>query len=111
MNKSMLHTVLLSAIAALLLVSCSNSNDPSANRISRGVITGPDYRKCSNICCGGWFIEIEGKEYRFLELPPGSNVPLLENNYPIPVKLAWSPASEGADCYSPVIVVHSIAGE
>lgn len=107
----MKRIALLTALAALFAASCSNTSDPNPTFKSRGLITGPDFRKCSNICCGGWWIEIEGKTYRFLELPANTDVRLTEANYPIPVRLSWSIAPEGRDCYDPLIVVHAIMRE
>ena len=72
------------------MASCTGTTD--GNTLSHGRITGPDYRRCANPCCGGWFIEIGGKTWRFLELPPGNDLDLNSldmSDFPIDVTLYW----------------------
>ena len=90
-----LFVVLCSVAASVLLTSCSGTNDASQKVLtSEGVITGPDFRRCMSPCCGGWFITIDGKQYRFLEFPQGTDPSLPPNTleeYPVEVKLIWEP--------------------
>lgn len=54
---------------------------------SEGLITGADPRDC--VCCGGWFIEIDLQVYRFYEIPPGSDLDLTKESFPVKVRLDW----------------------
>ncbi len=107
----MKHILPVLALLCLCAGSCSNSQDPNPALKNRGLITGPDYRKCAHPCCGGWFIEIDGNRYRFFDLPAGSDVRLSETDFPIPVRLSWSRSTESHTCYGDVIVIHAIARE
>ncbi|NQU54496.1 MAG: hypothetical protein HQ522_18385 [Bacteroidetes bacterium] len=60
---------------------------------SEGKITGLDHRKCG--CCGGWFIEIESSTYRFYESPIISELDLMNETFPVFVRLAWSKDETG----------------
>ncbi len=102
----MRHILPLALFLAAFFVSCSDPQDPNPSFKNRGMITGQDTRKCS--CCGGWFIEIEGTQYRFLELPAGSNVKLTEATFPIPVLVSWSKPTPANDCVRDVIAVHAM---
>ena len=99
---------LLTAVVALVTASCGNVNNPSLPIASRGLITGPDLRKCSSICCGGWYIDIGNQTYHFLKLPANTNLNLNEATYPIPVLLLWSPADSLNFCSDDIIIVHAI---
>lgn len=55
---------------------------------SVGIITERDYRKC--YCCGGWFIEIEGKTWLTdLSAEQTTALNLEESSLPVPVQLNW----------------------
>jgi hypothetical protein len=54
---------------------------------SHGVILGPDFRDC--VCCGGWYIVIDTTEYEFDALPETSAIDLINENFPLAVKLDW----------------------
>lgn len=71
---------------------------------SKGVITGPDFRKC--ICCGGWFIGIGGETYRFYELPSESDLDLENSAFPIEVKLNWHKKANA--CMSDEIIIEVV---
>ena len=52
-----------------------------------GIITGYDFRKCA--CCGGWFVNINQRTFRFL-VPPSNTTLDLTNpkvTFPLAVKL------------------------
>jgi hypothetical protein len=54
-----------------------------------------DYRKCSS--CGGWFITIDGGQYRFFALPADNGGINLETDpRPINVSLNWHLDTEAA---------------
>ena len=77
--------ILGSALLIIIAISCTQVEDKQY--ASEGVITAIDIRECS--CCGGYFIEIGDSTYRFLSLPPGSDVNLEKGDFPINVKLDW----------------------
>ncbi|MCB0711451.1 MAG: hypothetical protein KDD67_03885 [Ignavibacteriae bacterium] len=95
-------------LSSVLLATCSGIT--GENTISNGTITGPDYRRCVSPCCGGWFIEIEGETWRFLELPEGSGINLNVENLPMEVTLNWrvSDLQKEHACGSQVITVDAI---
>jgi hypothetical protein len=66
------------------LTNCSKVND---NYMSKGVITGQDYRMCA--CCGGWIINIEDQIYLFDAIPANSGFVLEKEPLPISVQLDW----------------------
>lgn len=68
-----MKAILFIILTTIALFSC-DSGVKSEYFQNRGLITGRDMRKCS--CCGGWFISIENKEYRFYKLPDGSGIDL-----------------------------------
>ena len=73
-----------------LLWTCSKSNGSGSTGgiyRSNGVITGFDYNKCK--CCGGYQIEINGKQYLFSSIPSGSLLKNFVISYPFPVTLDW----------------------
>ena len=91
---------------ALLLASCHDQ--PTENTyMSKGTITGPDLRECA--CCGGWFITIDSMEYLFYTLPPGSNLDLTNETFPLKVQLNWHKPDH--PCLSDLIEVDAIAKE
>jgi hypothetical protein len=64
--------------------TCSKVND---TYMSKGTITGQDYRMCA--CCGGWIINIEGENYLFDAIPANSGFILEKEPLPISVQLDW----------------------
>ena len=81
-----------------------NSND----FISKGIITGPDIRMC--VCCGGWYIQINGSTYEFDSLPDNSNIDLLKETFPLFVKLDWQLSGKGG-CPNNRITIQRIIKE
>ena len=60
-----------------------------------GQITGPSPLMCPTICCGGWFIDIEGESYHFLEFPANSEFSVDDtDSYPVSVKLDYETSEE-----------------
>ena len=60
---------------------------------SEGTITGQDYRMC--VCCGGWFITIDEKQYLFNTLPGDAGFSLDNEKFPLAVKLDWTLNASG----------------
>lgn len=61
--------------------------DKSTTYESEGTITGFDLAMCA--CCGGYFIEIDGEQYRFYEENLPNNHQLDLNALPVDVQLNW----------------------
>ena len=100
----------MSLLVLMLLAGCSGTTESGGQDfMATGTITGPDMRRCVHPCCGGWFIEIEGKRYRFFELPEGSGINLNSEHLPIDVELNWT-AFEGAlkECAGDAITITAI---
>jgi hypothetical protein len=85
-------------LAFILFATC---NKESNNYISHGTITGQDYRMC--VCCGGWLITIDDKQYQFDKLPNGSSIDLNTEKYPLAVKLDWQLNTAG--CPNTITIV------
>ncbi len=81
--------------------TCSKVND---TYMSKGVITGQDYRMCA--CCGGWIINIEGENYQFDSIPANSGFVLEKESLPITVQLDWKQTT--GSCPSNRITVQRI---
>ncbi|HLG32713.1 MAG TPA: hypothetical protein VI362_06710 [Ignavibacteriaceae bacterium] len=80
------------------LISCSVTENEFMNN---GIITGPDVRECS--CCGGYFIDIDDKIYRFYSLPDNNSINLIDVRFPVYVKLDWKNDEEA--CLGDEIIV------
>lgn len=86
----------------IILASCSNDDKVKTYK-SEGKITGYDYTLCA--CCGGYFVEIENKIYRFPdEFPNKENLDL--ENLPIDIKLDWELKKDA--CIEDVITISAI---
>ena len=81
--KTILKLLAFFILASLIALSCSK--DQSKNE---GIITGADARLC--MCCGGWFIDIEGDHYRFYQLPKDCELDLSKETFPLAVTVKWS---------------------
>ena len=66
------------------LITCSKSDETYQ---SKGVITGQDFTMCA--CCGGWFVTIDGDNYRFDTIPADSGIILGKETMPLAVELDW----------------------
>jgi hypothetical protein len=78
---------LILSFALFLTNACKKCDHQQEVYRSHAQITGPDYRKCAT--CGGYFILIEGQQYRFYELPSGSGINLEAEPMPVNVSLNW----------------------
>jgi hypothetical protein len=67
-------------ISTLLIFSCEKTKYANT-----GTISGPDYRKC--MCCGGYFIEIAGKQYNFQKSELPGNFTFDDKQLPLIVEL------------------------
>jgi hypothetical protein len=85
-----------------LLTLCQKGSD---NYKSEGVITGADLRDC--VCCSGWFINIDTALYEFDSLPENSKIDLMNEVFPIYVKLDWQ-FSEKPPCSNNRIIITRI---
>ncbi len=72
---------------------------------SDATITGSDMREC--MCCGGWYIEIDGSTYRFNTLPPGSGVDLNTSKLPLKVMVKWQKSPQ--PCLGDEIIINEIS--
>jgi hypothetical protein len=72
---------------------------------SKAQIGEADLRKCS--CCGGYFITIDGEQYRFLALPVNSGINLETEPRPVNVELNWHREATG-NCSNELIVIEDI---
>jgi len=95
MKKIITASLLLLVLSS---ISCSLGEEGS---MSNGTITGPDVRECA--CCGGFFIEIDNVTYRFYDVPPNSELNLMNPTFPIYVKLDW--AKDANACLGDEIIV------
>lgn len=73
-------------LAALGTFSCTDDEQATVDK-EVGIITGQDPRFC--MCCGGWFIDIGDRTYRFYELPGDSNIDLTDAALPMAVNVVW----------------------
>jgi len=83
----MKHKSYFLLVIILLFCSCEKTNYKST-----GTITGADMAMCA--CCGGYFIDIEGTQYRFekSELPAGFT--FNDEQLPFSVELDWELKAE-----------------
>lgn len=61
---------------------------------STGTITERDYRKC--MCCGGYFLEIDGKQYNFEKSELPGDFTFDDTLMPLQVELNFEPKAD--DC-------------
>jgi len=83
-KKIVFFECLVIFILVIGLITCSKSDEAYQ---SKGVITGQDITMCA--CCGGWFITIDGENYRFDSFPADSGIILEKETMPLPVELDW----------------------
>ncbi len=71
-----------------MLVALSTCQYDSVGSTDTGTLTGYDARMCA--CCGGIFVEINGANYRFFELPKNTSL-ILDGatKFPVQVRLSW----------------------
>ena len=87
-------TELMLLFGLVILTSCSDYEDSQIQFESTATILGFDMTLCA--CCGGWIINIKGRETkdRFSELPQNSNIDLQNSTFPLSVQLNWSESNE-----------------
>jgi len=88
-------------ISAVVFSSCMMKEEKS---FQKATITGPDRSMCA--CCGGWFIDIGNKTYRFYDLPENSTLDIKNANFPVRVELQWR--KDKAGCKGDEIIVEKI---
>ena len=86
MQNEVMNNIFLVLFMAILMAACSKPDVVGTN----ATILGIDYALCP--CCGNWKIDIEGQDQilQFLSLPNGSDIELLEDNFPMDVKVFWN---------------------
>lgn len=88
-------------LLGLSFSACSTKKD---TLMVKATITGPDLRMCA--CCGGWYIDIGKKTYRFYNLPDDSNLDLKTAEFPLKVNVIWKKDEE--DCGADLIIIEKI---
>lgn len=90
-------TFLLLLISGLLALSCEKVKYENT-----GTITGADLALCA--CCGGYFIDIDGTQYRFekTELPEGFTFE--DNQLPMLVELDWELKTDGCTDFNRIFI-------
>jgi hypothetical protein len=87
-SEAMKNFILLLLLATLGFSCCDSSDDLSSGN---AMLTGIDGRKCASPYCGGWFLEMNGETYRFLEVPTDTDIDFnSELDFPIPVEVEWT---------------------
>ncbi len=100
----MKKTILLAAFFAAILFS--NCTEEVKTYQATGEITGPNSMACPSICCGGWFIDIEGESYHFLAFPADSDLDVDDiDSYPFSVQLDYDASEE---CWDNSIEISAI---
>lgn len=106
-GRSEMKTLVFFCIFLILIIPACNT-DKSTNSEDKfksdGVITGANYRDCA--CCGGWFIDIADSTFRFDLLPDGSSLDLMNETFPVEVRLDWH--RKDFQCLGDEIIVDKI---
>lgn len=74
-----------------LMISCEKTKYENT-----ATITGADLAMCA--CCGGYFIDIEGTQYRFEKTELPANFTFSDSQLPMKVELDWE--SKALSCTS-----------
>ncbi len=85
----------------LTLSACSLK---TGGEFQKATITGQDMSMCA--CCGGWFIDIGKKTYRFYKLPADSKLDLKTAEFPLKVEVVWKKDEKG--CKGDEIIIEKI---
>ncbi len=83
--------------STLLVLSCEKTKYENT-----GTITGSDLALCP--CCGGYFIDIEGTQYRFEKSELPDNFSFEDNQLPLKVELDWELKTGGCSGYGRIII-------
>jgi hypothetical protein len=65
---------------------------------STGTIKGADMAMC--VCCGGYFIEIEGIQFRFEKTELPGNFTFSDSQLPLQVELNWEVKAESCSGFN-----------
>ena len=104
--------ILLVVVGCALAQQCTidggDEQSPADNSsckegFDEGLVTGPDYRAC--VCCGGWFVEINGNKY-LMPSPTHFDTTLALYQMPVPVCLRWKKREQ--PCLGNEIVVSEL---
>jgi hypothetical protein len=107
---------LFKIIIAVVIIQFSSCNKEISNQSngtvtaghqSEGSINGLNQGAC--MCCGGWMININNKQYEFLSLPANSTINLNNETFPLKVVVDWKLVPAG--CYPNLITLESIKKE
>lgn len=91
-------TAFLLFFTTLLIFSCEKDKYEST-----GTITGVDLAMCA--CCGGYFIDIEGTQYRFEKTELPSNFTFGDNQLPLLVELDWELKTDGCSGFNRISIL------
>jgi hypothetical protein len=100
-------------MAIIQFSSCKKETSNSSNGTitgghqSEGTITGLNPGAC--MCCGGWSIIINNKEYEFFSLPANSTINLNVETFPLKVVVDWKLSP--TECVNYLIILESIKKE
>ncbi len=85
--------VIFTLIIVLTRIGYPPSNIEKIKYQSKGTIIGLDNKDC--MCCGGWLITINKKQYQFDTVPKSANINLEKEKFPVKVKLDWQVKTKG----------------
>jgi hypothetical protein len=85
-------TFFLILFSTLLIFSCEKDKYEST-----GTIAGADLAMCA--CCGGYFIDINGTQYRFEKSELPANFTFNDDQLPLHVELDWKLKTESCTGY------------
>jgi len=107
----MKNILFLIVLSILFFANCQEEVTPTDNNndLIEGTITGPNPMACPMICCSGWFIEIDGANYHFLNFPEDSDFNASDiESYPVEVLLSYEDSDE---CWENSIVILEIEAD
>lgn len=110
--KTIFKMIIVFAIIQFSSCKKENNNNQSGGTIpggyqSEGTIVGLNPGEC--ICCGGWLININNKQYEFFSLPENSTINLNDETFPLKVVLDWK--LNPKECVDYLIIIESIKKE
>jgi hypothetical protein len=100
-------------LAIIQVSSCKKETGNQSNGTingdfqSEGTIIGLNPGEC--ICCSGWLININNKQYEFFSLPENSTINLNNETFPLKVMLDWK--LNPTECVNYLIIIDSIKKE
>ncbi|MDN5213372.1 hypothetical protein QQ020_14980 [Fulvivirgaceae bacterium BMA12] len=87
----------------ILFASISCSEDEVPDPVDEATVIGQDLSLC--MCCGGWFIDIDGERLRFDEVPAG-NIDLSKETLPLKVRVKWQ--QDPDQCFGNEILIQKM---